>query len=71
MQVCTFVATLGDRDTQNIFKTYVTIEITGFAQHIFSAGHRYGSINNNMTIIKTAKNGQYMNSLEKFYIQKL
>lgn len=43
---------------------------TGFSQHILDPGHSYGNINNTMTVFRTAEEGQYMNSREKYYIQK-
>jgi hypothetical protein len=44
---------------------------TGFSRHILNTDHRYGSIEDTMTILKIAKKGQYMNSLENYYIQKI
>jgi hypothetical protein len=41
---------------------------TGFSQHILDTGNTYDSIENTMTALKTAKKGQYMNSLEKYHI---
>jgi hypothetical protein len=43
---------------------------TGFSQHILDTGHSYGSMENTMTVLKTGNKGQYMNSLEKYHIQK-
>jgi hypothetical protein len=44
---------------------------TGFSHHILNTGHSYGSIEDTMTILKTAKKGQYMKSLENYFIQKI
>jgi hypothetical protein len=51
--------------TQDIRKNK---ENTGFSRHTLNTGHQYGKIDEVMTILKTAKEASYMNSLEKYCI---
>jgi hypothetical protein len=41
---------------------------TGYCRHILDTGHAYGSIENTMAIIRKAKKGKFLNSLEKCHI---
>jgi hypothetical protein len=42
---------------------------SAYATHILNNVHEYGSINNNMTLLKQANKGPHVNSLKQFYIQ--
>jgi hypothetical protein len=41
---------------------------TGYSRHILDTGHTYGNIDSTMTIIRKARKGTFLNSLEKYYI---
>jgi hypothetical protein len=44
---------------------------SGYSNHILNTGHAYGTINDTMNIIKTAKKGRHLNTLERYHIYKL
>jgi hypothetical protein len=44
---------------------------SGYCNHILNTGHAYGTINDTMNIIKTAKKGRDLNTLDRYHIYKL
>jgi hypothetical protein len=40
----------------------------GYSQHILDTGHTYGNIESAVTIIRKARKGKFLNSLERYYI---
>jgi hypothetical protein len=44
---------------------------SGYSQHILNTGRSYRHIENVITITKTAKQGQYLSSVEKYRIYKI
>jgi hypothetical protein len=44
---------------------------SGYSNHILNTGHTYGTINDTMGIITTAKKGRHLNTLERYHIYKL
>jgi hypothetical protein len=43
----------------------------GYSNHIVNMGHTYGTITDNMYIIKQRKKGKHINTLEKYHIYKI
>jgi hypothetical protein len=41
---------------------------TGYSRHILDFGHTHGNIEKTLTILRKAKKGKFLNSLEKYYI---
>jgi hypothetical protein len=41
---------------------------TEYSRHIFDTGHTHGSIENTITILRKAKKGKFLNTLEKYHI---
>jgi hypothetical protein len=44
---------------------------SGYSSHILNTGHTYGTIANTMDIIRKARKGRQLNTLEKYYIYKV
>jgi hypothetical protein len=40
----------------------------GYSRHILDSGHAYGNIEKTLTILRKAKTGKFLNSLEKYHI---
>jgi hypothetical protein len=44
---------------------------SGYSNHILNTGNTYGAITDTMNIIKTGKEGKYLNALEKYHIYRI
>jgi hypothetical protein len=44
---------------------------SGYSYHILNTGHAYGTITDTMDIVRTAKKGKHLNTLERYHIYRL
>jgi hypothetical protein len=44
---------------------------SGYSNHIFSTGHTYGTITDNMDVIRRGRKGRHLNTLERYHIYKI
>jgi hypothetical protein len=44
---------------------------TGYSKRVLNTGHAYGTMEENMDVVRIGRKGQYLNTLEKYYIYKI
>jgi hypothetical protein len=44
---------------------------TGYSRHIVDTWHTYGAMEDTMDVVGIGRKGQYLNTLEKYYIRKI
>jgi hypothetical protein len=44
---------------------------SGYSNHILGAEHSYGTIKDNMDVIRTGRKGRFLNVLEKYHIYEI
>jgi hypothetical protein len=58
-------------DTKNIQAIRSNNSSSGYSNHILNTGHAYGTITDTMDIVRTAKKGKHLNTLERYHMYRL
>jgi hypothetical protein len=63
--------TFNTRYKEHIYNIKSSNSNTGYSKHVLDTGHAYDTMEETMDVVRIGRKGQYMNTLEKYYIFKI